>query len=117
VLKAVETTHAKLQESIFAVMQLFTIYFWARFSDHAGRRPVVIICGLGIAAGALGCSLVVSFPALLAFRSLSGLFAGHAAVLLSALGEMSDPSNRGQAFSIYSLAWPTGVMIGYVVYL
>lgn len=98
-------------------MQLFTIYFWAKFSDRAGRRPVVIICGLGIAAGAIGCSLSTTFVALLSFRSLSGLFAGHAAVLLSALGEMSDKSNRGQAFSIYSLAWPTGVMLGYAAIL
>lgn len=33
------------QESAFAFVQFFTVYYWAKLSDRIGRKPV-ILCGL-----------------------------------------------------------------------
>jgi hypothetical protein len=41
-------------------------------------------------------------------RVLSGLLSGNLGVLKSFLGEITDESNRGAAFSYLSLSWAIG---------
>ena len=41
-------------------------------------------------------------------RLLSGLLSGNLGVLKSFLGEITDESNRGAAFSYLSLSWAIG---------
>lgn len=124
--------YSGIVESVYALTQLFSIYYWAKISgklvslvyhahvslmtipriDRYGRRPVIILCSLGIALGSLLFGLSESLAAALVFRGIAGFFSGHPAVLLAALGEISDSSNVARTFPIYGFAWPTGVILG-----
>ncbi|KDQ08828.1 hypothetical protein BOTBODRAFT_118022 [Botryobasidium botryosum FD-172 SS1] len=99
-------------ESIYALTQLFSIYYWAKISDRRGRRPVIILCSLGMALGTLFFGLSERLAVALISRGIAGFFSGHPAVLLSALGEISDSTNVAHTFPIYGFAWPTGVILG-----
>ena len=45
----------------------------------------------------------------------AGLFSGNVAVMHSALGELTNPSNQALAYPIYGLCCPLGVILGYVL--
>jgi len=40
-------------ESVFSLVQLFTIFHWGALSDRIGRKPVLIIVGLASSTGAV----------------------------------------------------------------
>ncbi|PFH50071.1 hypothetical protein AMATHDRAFT_146091 [Amanita thiersii Skay4041] len=99
-------------ESSFAVTQLCSIYHWARLSDIVGRRPVIIGGAAGLAVSTLFFGVSTNFLEILISRCIAGIFSGTAAVLLSALGEITDSTNQAQAFPIFGLFWPLGSIIG-----
>ena len=45
-------------------------------------------------------------------RSSAGIFSANAAVILSAIGEVTDSTNQTLAFPIFGLCWPLGSIIG-----
>ncbi|KAF9453281.1 MFS general substrate transporter [Macrolepiota fuliginosa MF-IS2] len=104
--------YSGLVESSFALFQLLFIYHWARISDMAGRRPVIIIGTAGLSISTILLGLASSLPQILIARCLAGTFSGIAAVLHSVLGELTDQSNQTLAFPIYGLFWPLGSIVG-----
>ncbi|KAF9228644.1 MFS general substrate transporter [Gyrodon lividus] len=104
--------YSGLVESTFAVAQLTSIYQWARLSDIVGRRPVILVGILGLAATTLMFGLAKSLAAVLVARCIGGLFSGNVAVIHSVLGEITDSTNQAIAFPIYGLIWPLGSIIG-----
>ncbi|KIJ60665.1 hypothetical protein HYDPIDRAFT_43197 [Hydnomerulius pinastri MD-312] len=104
--------YSGLVESTFAISQLCSIYQWARLSDVIGRRPVILIGILGLAATTLMFGLSKSLAAVLFARCIGGLFSGNIAVIHSVLGEITDSTNQAVAFPIYGLIWPLGSIIG-----
>ena len=64
------------QESVFAIVQLISIYHWAKLSDVIGRRPIVLLgsIGMGLMTFLFGFSRSLSY--MLITRSLHGFFAG-----------------------------------------
>lgn len=45
---------------------------------------------------------------------LAGIFSANSAVILSAIGEVTDSTNQIVAFPIFGLCWPLGSIIGSV---
>jgi MFS family permease len=62
--------HVTLQESIFAVMQLCSIYQWAKVSDVIGRRPVLFMGALGLALSSVLFGLSKSLAMVVVARCL-----------------------------------------------
>ena len=102
--------------SAFALAQLSTNFFWGFLSDRVGRKPVLV-------AGALlltGCFGLFGFCGrywqALVVHVLMGLLNGNAAVVPSALGDMTDRSNQSTVFTwlpiIYSLGGLSGPALG-----
>ncbi|KAJ8592806.1 MFS general substrate transporter [Rhizopogon salebrosus TDB-379] len=104
--------YSGLIESLFAISQLCSIYQWAKLSDVIGRRPVVFMGILGVAATTMMFGLSKSLASVLLARCLGGLFSGNIAVIHSVLGEITDSTNQVTAFPIYGLTWPLGSIIG-----
>jgi hypothetical protein len=46
---------------------------------------------------------------------LAGIFSANSAVILSAIGEVTDSTNQTVAFPIFGLCWPLGSIIGYAL--
>ncbi|KAH7103208.1 MFS general substrate transporter [Auriculariales sp. MPI-PUGE-AT-0066] len=105
-------TYSGLVDSAFAFAQLLFIFHWAKLSDRIGRKPV-ILCGLaGSAVSTLLFGLAGTLPLVLAARVLAGCLAGNAAIIQSMVSEITDETNQARAFSLFSLCWNLGCIIG-----
>lgn len=102
--------------SAFALAQLSTNFFWGYLSDRIGRKPVLIL-GAALLAG---CFLLFGFCATfwqaLLVHVAMGLLNGNAAVVPSALGDLTDKSNQSAVFTwlpiIYSVGGLSGPALG-----
>ena len=104
--------YAGIIESLFAVCQTITVLIWARASDKYGRKPILINGLLGSSISAICVGTSTTFVMLIFSRCLSGALNGNVAVYKAMIGEMSDKTNIARAFSLLSLTWSLGCIIG-----
>jgi len=104
--------YAGIIESLFAVCQTFTVLIWAKFSDKYGRKPILINGLIGSSISAICVGTSSTFLMLIFSRCLSGALNGNVAVYKAMIGEMSDKTNIARAFSLLSLTWSLGCIIG-----
>lgn len=105
-------TDVGMVESAFAATQFATVLQWGRLSDRIGRRPVLIIGLLGVAASMLLFGLARSFIAVVIARCLSGALSGNVGAVKAAMGELSDETNQARAYSFLPLVIGIGGTIG-----
>lgn len=103
--------YAGLVESIFSLVQLFTIFHWGALSDRIGRKPVLIIGCFGCAISGIAFGFSTTFWQMCLARSLNGLFNGNIAILKAAIGEITDETNEARAFSLFPICLNTGIII------
>ncbi|GAA5893320.1 hypothetical protein JCM8208_004408 [Rhodotorula glutinis] len=104
--------YAGIIESLFAFTTFSTVLAWGRLSDRIGRKPVLIIGLTGVTLSIVSFGLSKSFTGLVISRCMGGALNGNVAVIKSVLGEITDESNQGRAFSFLPLAWSLGSVIG-----
>ncbi|KAJ1299323.1 hypothetical protein OPQ81_011041 [Rhizoctonia solani] len=98
-------------EGVFSLAQFFTVYFWGSLSDRIGRRPVLISGLCGVVGSTIMFGLSKSFTMMLISRALSGMLNGNSGVIKSVLGEITDQTNQGIAFSYLPLCWSLGSLL------
>ncbi|KAF9262152.1 MFS general substrate transporter [Marasmius fiardii PR-910] len=104
--------YSGLVESAFAFAQLLAIYPWASLSDRIGRKPVILAGVLGLTIATLCFGVSSSFPAILATRALAGIFSGNVSIIPTVLCDITDASNEAFAFSLFTIWWPIGSIVG-----
>jgi MFS family permease len=85
---------------------------WGRVSDLIGRRPVLLIGLLGNSVTSCLFGLSKSYWWAVGMRALCGIMNSNVGVIRTMLGEISDMTNKGEVFSLYSIFWVTGFIIG-----
>ncbi|KAF9214597.1 hypothetical protein BGZ59_003407 [Podila verticillata] len=101
--------------SSFFFAQFCTSIFWGYMSDRYGRRPILLLGLIGSTIASLFFGLSKSLAWAIVSRSMCGLLNGNVGVAKSMLGEIADPSNQSQAFSIFGFAWGIGMIVGPVL--
>ncbi|WRT67192.1 uncharacterized protein IL334_004158 [Kwoniella shivajii] len=104
--------YSGLVESVFAFVQFFTVYHWAKMSDKVGRKPVILFGLIGVVISGSLFGLATSFWMMIFFRCLSGALNGNVAVVRAAIGDVTDSTNSTEAFAMYGLTWTVGAIIG-----
>ncbi|KAJ7679068.1 major facilitator superfamily transporter [Mycena polygramma] len=99
-------------ESLFFLSESLTVLQWSRASDRIGRKPILIIGLFGTASSILFFGLSRTFGALVASRCLCGLLNGNVGVMKSAMGDLTDKSNRAEAFAYLPIVWAVGASVG-----
>ncbi|KAF8867875.1 major facilitator superfamily domain-containing protein [Infundibulicybe gibba] len=101
-----------LIQSLFFLTEAIAVMQWSRLSDRIGRKPVLLFGLVGASLSTLLFGLSRTFWTLVISRCLCGLLNGNTGVMGSAMGDLTDSSNRAQAFSFLSMIWATGSSLG-----
>ncbi|KAF9259197.1 MFS general substrate transporter [Marasmius fiardii PR-910] len=107
--------YAGIIESLFFLAESLTVTLWGRASDLYGRRPILLIGPLGLTFAMVGFGLSKTFWSLVFFRCAQGMFNGNIGVTKTVLAELSDKTNRADAFALISVAWTSGSTLGPVI--
>ncbi|ORY01400.1 MFS general substrate transporter [Basidiobolus meristosporus CBS 931.73] len=101
-----------LLAAVFSIAEMISGLFWGVVSDKIGRRPVIL---MGLIGSFLGCTmfgLSKSYGWAIFARCVSGLLNGNVGVVKSVIGELTDRTNQAKGFSLVSLMWGAGIVIG-----
>ncbi|KAF8199733.1 major facilitator superfamily transporter [Pholiota molesta] len=104
--------YAGMIESLFFATEALTVFQWSRLSDRIGRKPVLMLGMMGTIMSMLAFGLSRTFWALVISRCLCGLLNGNIGVMKSTMGELTDNTNRADAFALMPALWALGATMG-----
>ncbi|EDR12983.1 major facilitator superfamily multidrug-resistance, DHA1 sub-family [Laccaria bicolor S238N-H82] len=107
--------YAGILESAFFLTETLTVFQWGYLSDRLGRRPILLLGPLGLTFAMLGFGLSKTFWPLVIYRCFQGVFNGNIGVAKTVIGEITDPTNIADAFSLFPLVWGTGTTLGSII--
>ncbi|KAH9023396.1 MFS general substrate transporter [Lactarius pseudohatsudake] len=89
-----------------------TVLHWNRLSDHIGRKPVLLLCLIGVIVSVIVFGLSRSFWALVFSRALHGALKGYVGIVKSMMAELTDETNIARGFSMLPMSYSLGYAIG-----
>lgn len=98
--------------SIYSLMQFICAPVLGRISDHAGRRPIIMLGLLGSAAGYLIYGFATSFAWLLFSRAIHGACAGTVSTAQAYVADTTDEANRAHGMGMIGAAFGLGFVLG-----
>ncbi|KXN91960.1 Protein ZINC INDUCED FACILITATOR-LIKE 1 [Leucoagaricus sp. SymC.cos] len=104
--------YAGIMDTSRHASSLATVLLWSRISDYIGRKPVILMGTAAIAISALLIGMSTKFWILVASRCLYNALNHNGGTIKSALGEMTDATNRVDAFALVHAPWAIGSSIG-----
>jgi MFS family permease len=102
----------------FSLMQFLFAPVWGRWSDHIGRRPVMLIGNLGAAgsyvlfAYASGLHGTTALWWILASRVFAGISGANISVASAYIADISPPEKRSAGMALIGIAFGVGFIIG-----
>ena len=102
----------------FSLMQFLFAPVWGRWSDHIGRRPVILIGNLGAAASyalfayASGLQGTWALWWILASRVFAGISGANISVASAYIADISPPEKRSAGMALIGIAFGLGFIFG-----
>jgi MFS family permease len=99
--------------SAYMLAQAVSVPVYAKLSDMAGRKPI-ILTGIGLfLLGSVLCGLAWSMPALIAFRVVQGLGAGAVLpVSITIAGDIYTVAERAKVQGYLASVWAVSSVVG-----
>jgi MFS family permease len=99
--------------SAYLLAQAVSVPVYAKLSDMAGRKPI-ILTGIGLfLLGSILCGLAWSMPALIAFRVVQGLGAGAVLpVAITIAGDIYSLEERAKVQGYLASVWAVSSVVG-----
>jgi len=98
--------------TVWAFMQFFSSPIMGALSDRFGRRPVLLISGLGLGLDYILMALAPNLTWLFIGRVLTGITAASFSTASAYIADVTPPEKRSAAFGIYGAAFGLGFIIG-----
>ncbi len=103
---------AGVLSTMFAAIQFFSSPIQGALSDRFGRRPVILISNLGLAAQFAMMALAPTLWVLFVGRAVSGLTAASFSTANAYIADVTAPEKRAAAFGRLGAAFGLGFVIG-----
>jgi MFS transporter, DHA1 family, tetracycline resistance protein len=84
--------------SSYALCQLVSAPLLGRWSDHVGRKPLLIMSQVGTCLGFLLLAFANSLPLIFLSRIIDGLTAGNLSLAQAYISDVTRPEKRAAAF-------------------
>lgn len=104
--------YAGMLAAAFCGAQFCSSVFWGMISDRFGRKPAVIAGVVGGGIGMLVFGSAKTFTQAMIGRLSAGFLTGNVGIIKCFLSEITDSSNRGRGFSLMSVAYSIGNILG-----
>jgi len=96
----------------FSIMQFVASVVLGRWSDHVGRRPVLLMSiALGV-GGYLLFGFAEAYGVLLVARMVSGFAAGNLSVAQAYIADVTSPAERSRGMALMGAALGLGFIVG-----
>jgi MFS family permease len=92
--------------SSYALCQLVSAPLLGRWSDHMGRKPLLIVSQVGTCLGFLLLALANSLPLIFLSRIIDGLTAGNISLAQAYISDVTRPEKRRPHLA--RSPWPSG---------
>ncbi len=98
--------------TVFYAIQFISSPVQGALSDRFGRRPVILLSCLGLAADFVLMAVAGTLPLLLLARVFSGVFSASFTTANAYIADVTPPERRAQAFGMIGAAFGVGFVIG-----
>ena len=98
--------------TVFALMQFGWAPVLGVLSDRFGRRPIIVLSNLGMAADYVVMALAPNLAWLLIGRVVSGITAANATAASAYVSDVTTPEKRAGAFGMIGAAFGLGFVLG-----
>jgi predicted MFS family arabinose efflux permease len=105
-------TAVGLLVSTYAFCQLLSGPFLGRWSDHIGRKPLLIVSQLGTFASRLLLAGAGSLWVVYLARVIDGLTAGNLVIAQAYIADVTGPEDRARSFAIIGISFGIGFLLG-----
>lgn len=96
----------------YSAMQFVFSPFWGRLSDHYGRRPIILLCILGLGFSMLLFGMADSMAMLFASRLLGGFFGANISAASAYIADVTPPEKRAKGMGMIGAAFGLGFLFG-----
>ncbi|PPC74505.1 MFS transporter [Pokkaliibacter plantistimulans] len=104
--------------AVYPLLQLFGAPWLGRMSDRYGRKSMLLLSLLGVAAGYLVMALGMAQHSLLVMllgRMIEGWFCGNVAIAQAMAADISSHEERPRHFALLSIAMNLGWVVGPII--
>ena len=109
----ISTAQFGLLVSAYAFAAAMSSLLMASIADRFDRKRALLFVYVGLIVGTLGCALAPTYAALLAARTVAGLFGGvQSSIAFSIVGDMVPDERRGRALGIVMLSFSLSAVLG-----
>ncbi|XP_048220163.1 major facilitator superfamily domain-containing protein 10 [Perognathus longimembris pacificus] len=98
--------------SVFSLLQFLSAPLTGAASDCLGRRPVMLLCLMGLATSYAVWAASRSFLAFLLSRVIGGISKGNVSLSTTVVADLASPAARGQGMAIIGVAFSLAFMLG-----
>jgi DHA1 family tetracycline resistance protein-like MFS transporter len=98
--------------SLYSFCQFFAAPVLGALSDKYGRRPILLLCLLGSAAGYILFGIGGSLGILFLARVIDGITGGDVGTVFAYIADITKPQDRGKYFGIVGATVGLGFMLG-----
>src|SRR5581483_2331360 len=97
---------------IYSIMQFFFAPVWGRWSDHIGRRPVILISVTTSCVGYLLFAFSRSYRMLFLSRVIAGAGGANIGTAQAYIADSTTPENRAKGMGLIGAAFGMGFILG-----
>ncbi|XP_076461453.1 major facilitator superfamily domain-containing protein 10-like [Babylonia areolata] len=98
--------------SLFSFLQFLSTPIIGAASDVYGRRPMMLLCMVGVAASYVLWMVSDSFTLFVVARVIGGISKGNVSLSTSIVTDVSTPEKRGKGMALVGIAFSIGFVFG-----